>query len=161
MRGILPTAINSPAIRAKKIFAAAGLERIDLRPENSLDLDWMLPAPSQGAIVVVCKEGDEHVFTACQSFNDDATALCTKIEKDFLRVLMGGCSTPISALAEIKEDTIHFRGNICSPDGAELLEVNLQRDRSASFNLGEEAASQLLSDPKAQHIIQTVRNGNQ
>ena len=35
------------------IFAAAGLERIGLRPKNSIDLDWMLPAPAQGAVVVV------------------------------------------------------------------------------------------------------------
>ena len=53
------------------IFAAAGLERINLRPENSIDLDWMLPAPAQGAIMVVCKEGDELSFNACQHFNDE------------------------------------------------------------------------------------------
>jgi hydroxymethylbilane synthase len=40
------------------IFAAAGLERIDLRPENSVELDWMLPAPAQGAIMIVCREED-------------------------------------------------------------------------------------------------------
>jgi hydroxymethylbilane synthase len=40
------------------IFAAAGLERIGLRPEKSTDLDWMLPAPAQGAIMVVCREDD-------------------------------------------------------------------------------------------------------
>ena len=39
------------------IFAAAGLERIEVRPGNSIELDWMLPAPAQGAIMVVCKEG--------------------------------------------------------------------------------------------------------
>src|SRR5215211_6245761 len=38
------------------IFAAAGLERIRLRPQNSVDLDWMLPAPAQGAVMVVCRE---------------------------------------------------------------------------------------------------------
>src|SRR6185437_84529 len=37
------------------IFAAAGLERINLRPENSIDLDWMLPAPAQGAITISCR----------------------------------------------------------------------------------------------------------
>lgn len=141
------------------IFAAAGLERIDLRPEKSIDLDWMLPAPSQGAIMVVCREGDADAFNACQSFNDEATALCTKLEKDFLRVLMGGCSTPISALAEWNGDIVSFRGNICSPDGSDLLEVKLEKPASESLQLGEEAARQLLADPKAQHIIETVRNG--
>lgn len=141
------------------IFAAAGLERINLRPEKSIDLDWMLPAPSQGAIMVVCREGDEPAFNACQPFNDEATALCTKIEKDFLRVLMGGCSTPISALAQLEGDTVSFRGNICSPDGRDLIELGLERKKGESVSLGEEAARQLLSDPKAQHIIQTVRDG--
>ena len=41
------------------IFAAAGLERIGLRPADAVSLDWMLPAPAQGAIVVVCKENDD------------------------------------------------------------------------------------------------------
>lgn len=141
------------------IFAAAGLERINLRPEKSIDLDWMLPAPSQGAIMVVCREGDRAAFNACQSFNDEATALCTRLEKDFLRVLMGGCSTPISALAEWNGETVSFRGNICSPDGSDLVEVKIEKPASESLHLGEEAAKQLLNDHKAKHIIETVRNG--
>src|SRR4051812_45418950 len=99
------------------IFAAAGLERIDLRPEKSIELDWMIPAPAQGAIVVVCRDQDIFSFEACQDFDDSDTALCTKIEKDFLRTLMGGCSTPISALAEIKNERLNFKGNIFTVDG--------------------------------------------
>src|SRR5258707_1431390 len=41
------------------IFAQAGLERIHLRPEKSMLLDWMLPAPAQGAIMIVCREEDD------------------------------------------------------------------------------------------------------
>ena len=78
------------------IFAAAGLERINLRPENSIDLNWMLPAPAQGAIMVVCREDDQFVKDACHQFNHHDTAVCTKIERDFLRTLLGGCSTPIN-----------------------------------------------------------------
>ena len=81
------------------IFAAAGLERINLLPENSIELDWMLPAPAQGAIMVVCREDDDYCLHACIHFNDIRTALCTRIERDFLRTLLGGCSTPISGLA--------------------------------------------------------------
>jgi len=36
--------------------AAAGLERIDKLPEDYLVLDWMLPAPAQGAIIVLAHE---------------------------------------------------------------------------------------------------------
>ncbi|HEV2355585.1 MAG TPA: hydroxymethylbilane synthase, partial [Puia sp.] len=82
------------------IFAQAGLERIGLRPEHSIVLDWMLPAPAQGAILVACRSDDEETSKRCEALNDPESALCTKIERDFLRTLLGGCSTPISALAE-------------------------------------------------------------
>lgn len=105
------------------IFAAAGLERINLRPANAIELDWMLPAPAQGAVMVVCRQGEEKVLEACSALNDEATAECTKVERDFLRALLGGCSTPISALAEIKGDKINFKGNILSVDGQQKAEI--------------------------------------
>src|SRR6478609_1641200 len=102
------------------IFAAAGLERINLRPENSVDLDWMLPAPAQGAIMVVCRENDDYASESCQALNDDATDLCTKIERDFLNGLLGGCSTPISALAEVKNNEVVFKGQVIDPNDLQM-----------------------------------------
>ncbi len=138
------------------IFAAAGLERINLRPENSIDLDWMLPAPAQGAIMVVCRDGDNFSFDACQHFNDQYTAICTKIERDFLRVLLGGCSTPISALAEIKENAIYFRGNVVAIDGSAKAEI----EKTISFEDAENGgaiAAKILLEKGGQAIIDTIQ----
>lgn len=140
------------------IFAAAGLERINIRPKNSVDLDWMLPAPAQGAIIIVCREDDEISFDACKNFNDADTALCTKMERDFLRTLLGGCSTPISALAEVKDEKIFFKGNICSADGKEKIEVEKETLVQNSEQLGVDCGNEILKDPKAQSIIQIIRN---
>ncbi len=137
------------------IFAAAGLERINLRPEKSIDLDWMLPAPAQGAIMVVCREADTDSFKACQVFNDLETALCTKIERDFLRALLGGCSTPISALAEIKNDSIYFRGNIVAVDGSAKVAIEKSALISDSYNLGNIAANEIL-EQGGQAIVDTI-----
>lgn len=126
------------------IFAAAGLERIGLRPENSIELDWMLPAPAQGAIMVVCGSEDVFSFEACQLLNDHHTALCTKIERDFLHALMGGCSTPISAHAFITEDIIHFKGEILSLDGQHKASVNENVPVVDAKNMGSKAAETLL-----------------
>ena len=41
------------------IFAAAGLERINIKPKEFINLDWMIPAPAQGAMVVVAMENDD------------------------------------------------------------------------------------------------------
>lgn len=140
------------------IFAAAGLERIGLRPAHSLELDWMLPAPAQGAIMVVGREDDPMAAEACRPLNDEATALCTRIERDFLRALLGGCSTPISGLAEIKGDEILFRGNILSLDGSQKADVEKSAPLSSAVGLGIVAARELLSG-KGQKIAEKIQNG--
>lgn len=127
------------------IFAAAGLERIDLRPEKSIELDWMLPAPAQGAIVVVCRDEDIFLYEASNYFNDRETELCTKTEKDFLKVLLGGCSTPISALAEIRNGTLYFKGNIFAVDGSERVDIEKFCSVGEADNLGKTAALEILA----------------
>ncbi len=114
------------------IFAAAGLQRIGLRPANAIELDWMIPAPAQGAILVVCRENDEKIIPLCRFFHHEQTAFCVKIERDFLSALLGGCSTPIGALAEIVDEEIFFRGNLLDPDGSKKIfgrKKNFSRNR--------------------------------
>jgi len=139
------------------IFAAAGLERINLRPETAFELDWMLPAPAQGAIVIVCNEQDHETKQACQLLNDRDTAICTKIERDFLKTLMGGCSTPISALAQIENDSIHFTGNIFSLDGKERKEIELSLAIDHYQSIGTDSAQTLLKSG-ADKIVEAIKN---
>ena len=141
------------------IFAAAGLERIGLRPQKSIELDWMLPAPAQGAIMVVCREADVFCLEACATMHDAATALCTKVERDFLRTLLGGCSTPISALAEIKNETLYFKGNIFSLDGKEKVEVEMNCSQEEAVDLGVKAANELLTKGGSA-IANNIRNAS-
>jgi len=138
------------------IFAAAGLERIGLRPENSIDLDWMLPAPAQGAIMIVCRKDDTQAFLSCQNLNDHDTMICTRVERDFLRTLLGGCSTPISALAEVKGDMLHFRGNIISTDGKQKAETGHIVPLHDAATIGIVAAKQLL-EQGGQAIVDKIR----
>ena len=139
------------------IFAAAGLERINIRPENSVDLDWMLPAPAQGAIGVVCRKDDMHAYAICRRFNHDATALCVKIERDFLKILMGGCSTPISALAGIKENNVLLKGSVLSLNGKEKIEIEKDIALGNAGELGMLAGEEILS-MGADKIIKNIRN---
>jgi hydroxymethylbilane synthase len=104
----------------------------------------MLPAPAQGAIMVVCREDDAISLNACKAFNDSETALCTKIERDFLRTLLGGCSTPISALAQLREGNVYFRGNILTVDGKQKIEIEKNIPLNNSDDAGSSAANELL-----------------
>ena len=142
------------------IFAAAGLERINLRPENAIELNWMLPAPAQGAIIIVCREDDDFAFRSCHLLNHEETALCTKIERDFLSGLMGGCSTPISALAQIKNGEVVFKGEIIDPDSPQLgvAGINGGSPVAQAFDMGLKFAEKLLSNISMKDIIERIRN---
>ena len=140
------------------IFAAAGLERIHLRPGNSIDLDWMLPAPAQGAITISCRENDDISLSAASLLNDEATQICTKIERDFLRTLLGGCSTPISALAVFENNKVVFKGNVCSVDGKEKFDIYKEAEVKNYNDVGVDAAEELLKNERAREIIYEIRN---
>lgn len=139
------------------IFAQAGLERIGLRPENSQVIDWMLPAPAQGAIVVVCRADDESIYLSCQQFNDADTALCTRVERMFLRTLEGGCSTPVSALAVVDNDHLHFRGSIVSLDGRHQARTEKWVPVADAGEFGQKAATELLQNG-GQEIADSIRH---
>ena len=126
------------------IFATAGLDRIGLRPAHSVELDWMIPAPAQGAIMIVCREQDEAVVRATALLNDADTARCTAIERQFLASLMGGCSTPIGALATIRNDQISFTGNLLSTDGLHQITVNKTVPRTMADSLAHACAEEVL-----------------
>jgi hydroxymethylbilane synthase len=126
------------------IFAQAGLERINLRPEKSIVLDWMLPAPAQGAVFIACREDDQQNYLRCEPLNDPDTALCTSIERDFLRGLLGGCSTPVGALAEIEGDDVYFSGQLMSPEGRRQVTIEKILPVEIAAGIGKTAAKELL-----------------
>ena len=126
------------------IFAAAGLHRLGLRPLNAIELDWMIPAPAQGALLVVCREKDTHVFDQCRKIHHEPSAFCVKMERDFLSTLLGGCSTPVGALAEIAGDEILFRGNLLDPSGEKKFYVEKKISVELAATIGISAAHELL-----------------
>jgi hydroxymethylbilane synthase len=142
------------------IFAAAGLERIGLRPDHSIELDWMLPAPAQGAIMLVCGDNDPFTLSACQLLNHEPTALCTLVEREFLRTLMGGCSTPISAHAKITDINLDFRGEILSIDGSQKASIEKIIPCHDAANFGRLAAEMLLKEG-GQTILDSISHARQ
>ncbi len=141
------------------LFAEAGLTRIGLLPERFIPLDWMLSAPAQGAILVVCNKEDRESLEACTPMNDENTALCVRIERDFLRTLMGGCATPISALARIEGNNILFEGNVLTPDGKEKASITKKLILKNAANLGIKAGREILSKGGRRIIDQLTEGG--
>ena len=139
------------------IFAAAGLERINIKPENFIDLSWMIPAPAQGAMVVVAMEKDAFCREALAKLNHQETEICTHIEREFLKTLEGGCSAPIGALAKPNGASIDFEGVLYSLDG----KVKFESKKSCTFesykNFGKDCAEEILKNGAAA-LMESIRS---
>lgn len=106
LRGNVPTRLQR--LREGRtdaiVLASAGLDRLqlDLSGLHAFRLNprrWV-PAPGQGAIGVQCRAGDARAIGLLASANHPPTAHATAWERDFLRVLEGGCATPFGAYVE-------------------------------------------------------------
>ncbi len=130
------------------IFAAAGLERLQLKESDTGPqelLHWMLPAPAQGAIAILCREEDEKMKRLCRLINHEPSRLCTDTEKMFLRRLGGGCATSVAAFANITGDMLTLNGSITASDGSNQLTVQQQGAIADYSILATEAAGQIIS----------------
>jgi len=140
------------------IFAKAGLDRLGYLNNTEItspdfsgtfeNLTWMLPAPAQGAMVIVTLQNDDFTTKAVSKLNNTAAEICTQIERDFLRKLEGGCTAPIGALARVVEENIQFTGCLFSLDGKTKIEVEKTIDKNNS-NGGVDAAIELLENDGA------------
>jgi hydroxymethylbilane synthase len=142
------------------VFAAAGLERLDFLIGNDVKspsfggvgeaLDWMIPAPAQGAMVVVAMENDTFCREALAKLNHAPSEIATHIERQFLKTLEGGCTAPIGALATFIDDSIRFEGVLLSIDGKERLHIEKGVKADAYAGFGHECANEVLQNGGAE-----------
>ena len=136
------------------IFSKSGLSRLGILPENTIDLNWMVPAPAQGVIAVVCRSGERETIEKLEQINHKETAITSTIERAFMNVLEGGCSAPIGAHAVISGDQLDFHGTLHNPGGTEKIEVKRKVSLSDLDDLGQDAAREILARGGAKIIEQ-------
>ena len=137
------------------VFAKAGLERINLLPDNYITLDWMIPAPAQGAMVVVAMEHDGFCREALSQLNHRPTEVATHIERQFLKRLEGGCTAPIGALVSSIGNDIRFEGSLLSINGQQKLHIEKVFPANDDYSdIGNQCADELLQNGGAELMAQ-------
>lgn len=106
LRGNVPTRVDK--LRAGLydgiLLAEAGVRRLSLNLDG-LAVFQLNPhrwpcAPGQGAVAVQCREDDAEVRAHLATLTHQPTAFAVNLERDFLRVLEGGCTTPFGCFIE-------------------------------------------------------------
>ena len=130
------------------LLAMAGILRLELHEEEQYDYlplnpeNW-IPAVSQGALAIECREGDQVVLDLLAPLHHHATAACVTAERNFLAAVEGDCRVPVGAWATYDEGTLRLKAFIGSVDGTEYFEYTA---------LGEDA--EILGQQVAQHVLQ-------
>ena len=129
------------------ILAYIGLKRLDLLKDIPYveKLDFMIPPMGQAALGIEIVSDNEAVRTIAMHLNDEATFLCTALERDFVSKIGAGCSAPVAVNAVIEGDTVTIRAMLGYPDGTHILEEELSAEKASSAELGILLAEAMMS----------------
>ncbi|TXC74391.1 hydroxymethylbilane synthase [Sphingorhabdus soli] len=104
------------------LLAAAGLDRLGMNDIGvALDIDTMLPAPSQGAIGIEVLADNDGARAAVTAIDHDVTHRCVAAERALLAELGGDCRSPVAAHARMRARGIILTAHLYATDGSAMV----------------------------------------
>ena len=132
------------------ILAYIGLKRLDLLKEipnvQKLPLEMMIPPMGQAALGIEIVAEDVLAQKVAKSLNDEKTALCTKIERDFIAAIGAGCSAPVACNAYMEESEVIFRVMLGFPDGSRIMQEEMNAMEDEADDLGKKMAELMIAE---------------
>ncbi len=133
LRGNVPTRLRRLAEGACDaiLLAEAGLVRLGFRMNQSpvvfgaalhfspLAEDFFYPAAGQGAIGLEIRRGDEASAALVEGIRDEETFMRVRAEREFLRLLEGGCSTPVGVHSSAEDGILRMSARVFPDEGGE------------------------------------------
>ena len=117
------------------VLAAAGLKRLGMLEDGSikgieaqvqlLDVDNFVPAPGQGALVVLKRKGDARFDAALEIINHEESFFAIKIERAVVDALNLTCHDPVGVYATVTGATFTLSLQLFS-QGSELIQKSLK-----------------------------------
>ena len=138
------------------LMAKAAIDRLELKVDNAHTLEWMLPAPGQGAVAIVCREEDKEIIQQLSLLNHTSTFISITAERMFLHELKGGCSAPISSLVINENGLLHFEGAVHSLDGKRSFRVTKTFDENTFETAGRICAEEVIQSSEGSSILKEI-----
>ncbi|MFO8085266.1 MAG: hydroxymethylbilane synthase [Desulfobacterales bacterium] len=142
------------------VLAAAGVKRLGLekRITEHLDESIMLPAVGQGALCIEMRDHDPMIGHLVASLDHAGSRNVVRAERAFLKLLEGGCQTPIAAYGKIDSGVLNLTGLVATTDGSILIRETLSGPADKPETIGRELADLLLLKG-AKPILDKLRAG--
>ena len=136
------------------VLAVAGLERLGLRERAAevFSLDGMIPAASQGALVLQVRADDKEAADLLLPIDDADTRHACQAERAFLARLGGGCRLPFGVLAEVDGEELRIRGFISDTQGDRTFRTDASGSAAEAAAIGTRLAEKLLDQGAAEFV---------
>lgn len=142
------------------ILATAGVNRLKIDEVRFIKpMDFMIPAMGQAALGVECKM-DSKVAQMLEFLNDEKSLLETSAEREFVRILEGGCQVPLGVNAKFCDGEIYLKAILGLPNGKEILRDSIKakvESLSDAKLLGEKLAKEFIKKG-AKEILKQAQN---
>lgn len=129
------------------ILASAGINRLGLMNEVThfvpISKEVMIPASGQAALGIEIVDNPE-VERLVAVLNDQDAIIETRVERDFVTILEGGCQVPIGVNAEIKGESLHVKAILGMPDGSEMMSESITSTRTEYASVGKALAQKVI-----------------
>ncbi|MGL2888692.1 hydroxymethylbilane synthase [Helicobacter pylori] len=128
------------------ILAEAGLCRLNIQGakyRKAFSVKEMIPSMGQGALGVEMLKNHKH-FITLQKLNDEKSAFCCRLEREFIKGLNGGCQIPIGVHASLMGDRVKIQAVLGLPNGKEVITKEKQGDKTRAFDLVQELLEEFL-----------------
>ncbi|GAA7917160.1 hydroxymethylbilane synthase [Helicobacter pylori] len=128
------------------ILAEAGLCRLNIQGakyRKAFSVKEMIPSMGQGALGVEMLKNHKH-FATLQKLNDEESAFCCRLEREFIKGLNGGCQIPIGVHASLMGDKVKIQAVLGLPNGKEVITKEKQGDKTKAFDLVQELLEEFL-----------------
>ncbi|MBE0490944.1 MAG: hydroxymethylbilane synthase [Sulfurospirillum sp.] len=138
------------------ILASAGIKRLGLENEvnhfTPISTQIMIPAMGQAALGIEIIDTPE-VERIVSVLQDEQARIETTIERDFVRVLEGGCQVPIGINAKMSDNLVHVACIVGLPDGSEILQENVTCEVDEYEVMGTELANMLVENGAKELLV--------
>ncbi|MBH0271652.1 hydroxymethylbilane synthase [Helicobacter pylori] len=128
------------------ILAEAGLCRLEIQGakyRKTFSVEEMIPSMGQGALGVEMLKNHKH-FITLQKLNDEESAFCCRLEREFIKGLNGGCQIPIGVHASLVGDRVKIQAVLGLPNGKEAIAKEKRGDKTRAFDLIQELLEEFL-----------------
>ncbi len=138
------------------MLACAGLNRLALDTGDlvlyDIPLELFPGAPGQGALGLQARAADTELLTLVKQLEDPDTALATRVERDLLKALGGGCSLPFGTNCRVLKGSLSLHSFLyhVEDEDAERPAANKPQRPAVELRLEGEDPEELVATASAQ-----------